>query len=68
MKKTFNLYSIVIVAALVVFFFFALPVLVDEHEVQECLTWKQYQEDYPSFYLVGWQIDQCQHHGISFEE
>lgn len=33
-------------------------------EVVECLTWQQQAKEYPSFYLLKWQRDQCNAHRI----
>lgn len=36
----------------------------DKSEIVECLNWKVQAEEFPAFYLTGWQSDQCNAHGI----
>lgn len=36
----------------------------DKKEIAECMQWKEYAHDLPSFYLVEWQKAQCEAHGI----
>lgn len=34
------------------------------NEVVECLTWQQQAKEYPGFYLLEWQREQCDAHRI----
>jgi hypothetical protein len=36
----------------------------DKTEVVECNTWKQQAKEYPNFYMLQWQRDQCDAHNI----
>lgn len=40
-------------------------VSVNRSEVNDCLTWQQEASQYPKFYLVQWQADQCAAHNIT---
>lgn len=38
---------------------------VNRTEVVECMAWRQQAKEYRSFYLVLWQKEQCDAHGIA---
>lgn len=42
-----------------VLFGWAIKTGVEKEEYGECLTWQKEAAEYPNYYLVGWQKDQC---------
>lgn len=36
----------------------------ERFEINECNTWKEQAEIYPNYYLLEWQEQQCNRHGI----
>ena len=51
-------------AILVVLFFLALWAGMNKTEKMECLKWQQQAKDYPLYQSAGWQLEQCEHHGL----
>lgn len=37
------------------------------HEIKECKKWQAQAREFPTFYLIGWQTEQCKAHGIEIE-
>ncbi len=56
--------SILGFAILAVLFIWALGVGINEAEKTECLKWQQQAKDYPLYQSAGWQLEQCQYHGL----
>ena len=52
---------------LFVAFLFILNMGMNKNEVVECLKWQNQASEYPSFYLLQWQRDQCEAHNISID-
>ena len=44
--------------------FFSLSVGMDKREIVECLKWQSQASEYPQYYLLGWQVEQCNAHNI----
>ena len=50
--------------AFVVAFAFALYIGVNRAERAECEKWQRWSEQFVDYYSTGWQLAQCQHHGL----
>ncbi len=50
-----------------ILFVFVLNIGMSRSEVVDCLKWQQQAEDYPAFYLLKWQAEQCQAHNIDID-
>jgi len=61
MKTTLYVIGIAIGVALMLAF---MQIVIQRQEVYECTKWAGYAEEYPGFYLVEWQSQQCEYRGI----
>ncbi len=50
----------ILVAVMLVVFFYFLKVGIEKTEEVECLKWQVQAKEYPLFYLTKWQAEQCQ--------
>jgi len=63
MKHIFIIISIILVIPL---FLYLINTGLEKHEEIECKQWKQWDKDYPTHYLLSWQIEQCKKYDIHF--
>lgn len=48
-------------------FVFIINVGMNKSEIVDCYKWKKQASEYPSFYLLRWQADQCKAHNINID-
>lgn len=54
-------------AFLVLLFAFFLNLGMNKSERVDCLKWQDQAKEYPTFYLLQWQADQCKAHNIDVD-
>lgn len=59
--------AVLIVAAVGALVWAVVTAGIDRSEVMSCNTWKSQSTEYPGFYLLKWQKEQCDAHGIAID-
>lgn len=65
MKKLILIFICLVIFIGVVHF---LNIGLRKQEQVECLKWKEQSEEYPLFYVLPWQREQCEYHSIFFDK
>lgn len=58
---------VLVVIAILVAFGWAVATGINKQEQSECETWKAEAKEFPGYYLVSWQRDQCAAHGVEID-
>ena len=45
-------------------FFYSLWIGLDKQAMHECLVWQKQAKEFPGYYLLKWQKEQCDYFGI----
>ena len=57
--------SIILFVIVIAGFFWILKIGIEKQEKLECKEWQKSFQEYPSFYVTDWQIEQCNSYDIN---